>query len=273
MSDRSFTSQSPMVNVMAAAALKASKGLLRDFREVESLQVSKKGPKDFVSNADKRSEKIIYETLRSFYPGYNFLMEESGRICECSDNDSPEWVVDPLDGTNNFLHGVPYFAVSIALKVKGAVTAGIVYDPIRDEMFWAHKGMGAFVNDKRIRVSARANPEDFMVSVGFGQGICMENKVEFSESARVIASKVCSVRSIGAAALNLAYVASGRFDGFYEHKAIEWDIAAGSLLISEAGGFVSDMSGGRDMLKKSEIIAGNQYVHKFLRKEIMQFAS
>src|SRR5713226_7466972 len=219
--------RSATINVMTAAALKASRGLKRDFGEVEQLQVSMKGPADFVSNADLKAEKMLRAELAKGRPGYGFLMEESGE----SRGSDPRhrWIVDPLDGTTNFLHGIPHFAISIALERDGEIVAGVVYDPTRDEMFWAEKGAGAYVNEHRLRVSARRGLGDAVI----GTGIPFRGRGDHPPHL---------------AALDVAYVAAGRYDGFWEFGLSPWDIAAGLLLIREAGGYVSDLTGGHDML-------------------------
>ncbi len=246
------------VTVMLRAAQKAGRGLLRDFNEVEKLQVSMKGPGEFVTVADTRAERTIREELARARPGYGFLMEESGAQPAA---DSPfRWIVDPLDGTTNFLHGIPHFCVSIALERSGEIVAGIVYDPVKDETFWAEKGEGAFLNDQRIRVSARRKLADAVIATGIpfrGRG---EHKAYLAQLEAVM-GHTAGVRRFGSAALDLAYVASGRFDGFWEQWLSPWDIAAGILLVREAGGFVSEIDGRTAMLGSGSVLAANEYLH------------
>jgi myo-inositol-1(or 4)-monophosphatase len=249
--------RSPVVNVMANAALKAARGLLRDFGEVEQLQVSVKGPGEFVSTADLRAERTLKAELARARPGYGLLFEESGEA-EGSDRHH-RWIVDPLDGTTNFLHGIPHFAISIALERDGEIVAGIVYEPTRDEMFWAEKGAGAFLNDRRLRVSARRRLEEAVIGTGipYGGG---DHATYLATLARIMAA-TSGVRRLGAAALDLAYVAAGRYDGYWEFGTQPWDIAAGILLVREAGGFVSDLAGGQTMLTSGDVLAANGPLH------------
>src|SRR6266699_339879 len=237
--------RSPVINVMANAALKAARGLIRDFGEVEQLQVSVKGPGEFVSTADLRAERTLKNELSRARPGYSLLFEEGGAT-EGSDPHH-RWIVDPLDGTTNFLHGIPHFAISIGLERDGEIVAGIVYEPTRDEMFWAEKGVGAYLNEHRLRVSARRGLGDAVIGTGIplrGRG----DHPSYLAALAAVMSATAGVRRLGAAALDLAYVAAGRYDGFWEFGLSPWDIAAGLLLIREAGGYVSDLTGGHDML-------------------------
>jgi myo-inositol-1(or 4)-monophosphatase len=250
--------RSPVINVMANAALKAARGLIRDFGEVEQLQVSVKGPGEFVSTADLRAERTLKVELSRARPGYGLLFEEGGAT-EGSDP-RHRWIVDPLDGTTNFLHGIPHFAISIALERDGDIVAGIVYEPTRDEMFWAEKGAGAYLNDRRLRVSARRRLDDALIATGIpfrGRG---DHPTYLATLARIMAA-TSGVRRLGAAALDLAYVAAGRYDGFWEFGLFPWDIAAGLLLVREAGGFVSDLSGGQSMLTSGDVLAANGHLH------------
>lgn len=246
---------SALISLMMEAARKAGRGLARDFGEVENLQVSKKGPADYVSAADRRAEETIFKTLSEARPGYGFLMEERGEV-EGSDK-SHRWIVDPLDGTLNFLHAIPHFAVSIALEREGILVAGIVYDIVQDEMYWAEKGKGAHLNDRRIRVSARSRLEESVI----GTGIPFAGKpghAQFLKELFEISPRVAGVRRIGAASLDLAYVASGRFEAFWERGLQPWDIAAGMLLVREAGGFLRDIDTGGDPLFTGKMAAGNE---------------
>jgi myo-inositol-1(or 4)-monophosphatase len=240
---------------MVGAATKAARGLKRDFGEVENLQVSRKGPADFVSAADRRSEEIIRAELARARPSYGFLMEESGETR--GDDPQHRWIVDPLDGTTNFLHGIPIFAISIALERQGRIQAALVYNPISDELFTAERGGGAFLNDRRMRVAARSVLSESIVGTGmpfFGQG---DTGIYLRELAQVMPA-VAGVRRNGAAALDLAWVAAGRFDGFWERGLHPWDMAAGILLIREAGGFATDLDGGETMVESGHIAAGNE---------------
>src|SRR5438876_11833900 len=246
--------RSPILNVMANAALKAARGLIRDFGEVEQLQVSLKGPGEFVSTADLKADRTLRTELARARPGYALLFEESGETP--GSDPRHRWIVDPLDGTTNFLHGIPHFAISIALERDGEIVAGVVYDPTRDEMFWAEKGAGAYVNEHRLRVSARRGLGDAVIGTGIPFRGCGDHPSYLAALAAVM-SATAGVRRLGAAALDLAYVAAGRYDGFWEFGLSPWDIAAGLLLIREAGGHVSDPTGGHDLLASGDSIAAN----------------
>lgn len=250
--------RSPILNVMANAALKAARGLLRDFGEVEQLQVSVKGPGEFVSTADLKAERTLKTELTRARPGYGLLFEEGG--AEAGTDPRHRWIVDPLDGTTNFLHGIPHFAISIALERDGEIVAGLVYDPLRDEMYSAEKGLGAYVNDRRLRVSARRQLADAVIGTGMPYGPQADHPTYLATLPAVMAA-TSGVRRMGAAALDLAYVAAGRFDGFWEFGLLPWDIAAGLLLVREAGGYVSDLSGGHTMLTSGDVLAANDHLH------------
>ncbi|MAE50237.1 MAG: inositol monophosphatase [Micavibrio sp.] len=253
------------MNVMIRAAEKAGRSLVRDFGEVENLQVSVKGPGDFVSAADKRSEKIIFEELKKAKPGYSFLMEESGRI-EGEDKDHV-WVVDPLDGTTNFLHGLPHWCISIALVDKGEVTLGLIYDPIKDDLFTAERGKGAFHRRRRLRVSGRRNFPMTAIATGAPMRTIQEAGPQFIKEYNAIQELGAGMRRFGAAALDLAYVASGKYDGFWERNLKPWDVAAGILLVKEAGGFVCDLDkDSNDALKTGNILAANEYIYNDMKK-------
>jgi myo-inositol-1(or 4)-monophosphatase len=250
--------RSPTINVMTGAALKAARGLIRDFGEVEQLQVSIKGPGEFVSTADLRAEKVLRAELAKARPGYGFLMEESG--ASAGSDARHRWIVDPLDGTTNFLHGIPHFAVSIALERDGEIVAGVVYEPVHDEMFWAEKGAGGFINDRRLRVSARRQLAESLIGTGIpfaGRG----DHASYLPTLAAVMAVTSGVRRAGAAALDLAYVAAGRLDGFWEFGLAPWDIAAGILLVREAGGYVTDLAGGHGMLETGDILAANDHLH------------
>jgi myo-inositol-1(or 4)-monophosphatase len=253
--------RSALLNVMVQAALKAGKSLSRDFGEVQNLQVSLKGPGDYVSQADRKAEKVVREELLKARPTYGFLGEESEEIK--GTDGAHRWIVDPLDGTTNFLHGIPLFATSIALERSGEIVAGVVYNPATDELYTAERGGGAFVNDRRLRVSARKNLSDSVIGCGvphLGRG----QHGRFLVQLRHVMGEVAGIRRLGSASLDLAYVAAGRFDGFWEEYLSAWDVAAGTLLIKEAGGFVSDLNGGADFIEGGSIAAGNEHIHKAL---------
>ncbi|MGZ9097863.1 MAG: inositol monophosphatase family protein [Micavibrio sp.] len=253
----------PNMNVMLRAAEKASRSLLRDFGEVEQLQVSLKGPGDFVSAADVRAEKIIYEELLKARPGFGFLMEEQGEI-KGTDGEY-RWLVDPLDGTTNFLHGIPHWAISIALEYRGDVIAGIVYDPVKDEMFRAEKGTGAFMKNKRLRVSGR---KDLALSViaGGGPSLNRTNQSVYISQLQTLLKSVAGFRRFGAASLDLTYVAAGRYEAYWEDDLKAWDVAAGSLIVKEAGGFVGTVTGKGDPIYDGDILAANTTVMDAVRK-------
>jgi myo-inositol-1(or 4)-monophosphatase len=248
---------------MAGAAQKASKRLLRDFNEVEQLQVSVKGPSDFVSQADMRAEQTLREELNKARPGYAFLMEESG--ASGSQNWSWRWVVDPLDGTSNFLHGIPHWAISIRLPDGGSeLAAGLIYAPAVDELFWAEKGAGAFVNERRLRVSARRDLKDALFATGIPfAAVAAHRRLAFARTLAVLMPQVAGIRRFGAAALDLAWVAAGRYDGYWELGLKRWDLAAGVLLVREAGGFVTDPNG-QDPRDTGDVVAANPHLHPIL---------
>jgi myo-inositol-1(or 4)-monophosphatase len=258
---------SALLNVMIKAARRTARTLKRDFGEVEHLQVSLKGPANFVSSADHRAEAILLEELTKARPGYGFLGEEGGR------REGPDkthtWIVDPLDGTSNFLHGMPHFAISIALAREDTIVAGVVYNPANDDLFVAERGKGAYLNDKRLRVAARRRLADSVVACGLphmGRG-------DLALAAKEIAAvqgKVAGLRRFGAAALDLAWVAAGRFDAYWERNLSPWDIAAGIILVREAGGYAADLGGGDDPLKTCDVIAGNEAIYRELQKVLQE---
>ncbi|HIJ63070.1 MAG TPA: inositol monophosphatase [Rhodospirillaceae bacterium] len=250
--------RSANVNVMVAAARKAARGLLRDFGEVEHLQVSKKGPGDFVTAADHRVEKILLQELKKVRPDYGFLLEEAGRI-EGADPHNV-WVIDPLDGTTNFLHSIPHFAISIGLVRGGEPIAGVIYQPLTDEMFWAEKGLGAFVNERRLRVSARRKLDEAVITTGIPhQG--RPEPARFLRQLAAVMDATAGIRRFGSASLDLAYVAAGRCEGFWEWGLKPWDIAAGIIMVREAGGYLSEIDGGHDLLGSGNILAANDHLH------------
>ncbi|MDR0810068.1 MAG: inositol monophosphatase [Gemmobacter sp.] len=253
------------LNVMIKAARKAGRSLVKDFREVENLQVSAKGPGDFVSKADREAERIIREELLGARPTYGFLGEEGG---EASGADpTRRWIVDPLDGTTNFLHGIPHWAVSIALEHKGEITSAVVYDAAKDELYWAEKGAGAWMNDKRLRVSGRRNLHEALFATGIPFGAKPGLPAVVQDLARLMPA-CAGVRRLGSASLDLAWVAAGRYDGFWERGNQIWDIAAGILLAKEAGGLLSGIRDGQDILESGSVICANEPLFEPFRKII-----
>jgi len=250
---------SPALTVMIAAARKAGRALIRDFGELENLQISKKGPADFVSNADHRTERVLIEELSRTRPGYGFLVEEAGAL------DGPDkthrFIIDPIDGTTNFLHGIPQFAISIALEREGQIVSALVFNPVTDELYIAEKGHGAYLNDRRLRVAARKNLSEILVASG-APFMGKEGRQEFLAELDAILSSTAGMRRFGAASLDLASVAAGRFDAFWERKLKPWDVAAGILLVREAGGVVSDLSGRDNILESGDILAANEHLHR-----------
>ncbi len=258
--------RSATINVMVRAAEKAGRALIRDFGEVEQLQVSRKGPADFVSAADMKAERVVRQELLKARPSYGFLMEEAGAIA--GDDTEHRWIVDPLDGTTNFLHGLPHFAVSIALERAGEIVAGVVFDPIKDEVFWAEKGAGAYLNDRRLRVSGRGRLADSLLATGIPflgrqEG---EGHRRFLLQLESVMRQTAGVRRWGAASLDLAYVAAGRYDGFWETGLDAWDVAAGTILVREAGGYVSEIGGKAHKLDSATILASNDRLYTELVK-------
>ncbi|MDP6428918.1 MAG: inositol monophosphatase family protein [Rhodospirillales bacterium] len=254
--------RSANLNVMIRAAREASVKLKRDYGEVDQLQVSKKGPADFVTAADIRTEKILRGELAKARPDYGFLMEEAGAV-EGADQDR-RWIIDPIDGTTNFVHGIAHFAMSIALQEHGKITAGIVFNPITEELFTAEAGNGAYLNDRRLRVSSRVGLDNSVFATGIpfmGRGDDQDHQRFLSEMAAVMGASA-GIRRFGSAALDLAFVAAGRYDGFWESGLMPWDIAAGIILVREAGGLVTDIDG-RDMrLEAGTILASNPNLHQ-----------
>ena len=249
---------SATINVMVKAARRAGRSLKRDLGEIEHLQVSLKGPANFVSLADKRAEEILYQDLAKARPGYGFIGEEGG-MREGTDK-SHTWIVDPLDGTTNFLHGIPQFAISIGLSREGTVIAGVIYNPANDELYIAERGKGAFLNDQRLRVAGRRKLNECVVACGLphiGRG---GHDVALKEMA-ALQDKVAGFRRFGAAALDMAFVAAGRLDGFWERNLQPWDIAAGQIMVREAGGIVSGVEGHDNALTTNNVVCGNEFVH------------
>jgi len=262
--------KSPVINVMVQAARKAARHLVRDFGEVENLQVSKKGPADFVSAADLRAEKILLEELSRARPGYSFLLEEQGRV-EGTDR-THCFIIDPLDGTTNFLHGLPHFAISIGLERDGEPVAGVVLDPIKDELFWAERGKGAFLNDRRLRVSSRSDLSQCLLATGI-PFIGLDGHERFVKEMQALTPQIAGVRRFGSAALDLAYVAAGRYEGFWESGLKPWDVAAGIVLVKEAGGRVGQVNGSRYALGAPDILSTNDHMFDAVSKLLTQTRS
>lgn len=254
-----MSARSPLINVMVQAAYKAGRNLVHDFGEVQHLQVSLKGPGDFVSAADRRTEQILRQELEKARPNYGFLCEESGE--KIGANPDVRWIIDPLDGTTNFLHSIPHFAISIGLEKEGFMVAGVIYDPIKDELFWAEKGRGAYLNDRRLRVSSRKKMDIALLATGIPFG-AHGNPSEFSDYVKKIAPQVAGIRRMGAASLDLAYVAAGRYEGFWETDLNPWDVSAGMLLVMEAGGCVTQYDGSAFKLGDYSLLASNMILHK-----------
>jgi len=265
-----MVSHSGLLTVIERAARKVAPQLRRDFGEVQHLQVSRKGPADFVSIADKKAEETLVTELRKARPDWGFLLEEGGEVA--GDPSKPRWVIDPLDGTTNFLHGIPHFAISIAVqeprldgKGWGEVTTGLIYQPITDESYWAEKSRGAWRHDQRLRVSARRDMGEAVIATGIpflGHG----DMAQWSRIFGAIAPSVAGIRRFGSAALDLAWVAAGRYDGFWESGLSPWDVSAGMLLVREAGGFVTDFRGGSEPIERREVLAANDVLHSKLHK-------
>lgn len=264
--------QSALINVIRMAAERAARGLLRDFGEVENLQVSRKGVADFVSNADLDAEKIIVTELSKARPGWGFIMEEGGVVAP-AENDGPSWIIDPLDGTTNYIHGIPHFSISIAaidkpLKQGGKLIAGAVFDPLKQEFFFAEIGKGAFLNDRRIRVAGRKRLDEALFATGIpfmGRG-SEDQHTQYLKELKTVMESSTGVRRMGSAALDLAWVAAGRVDGFWEHGLDIWDVAAGVIIVREAGGMISDHQARSKVLESGNIVAGNSTMHSGLLK-------
>ena len=250
------------LNLMIKATEKASKSVIRDFGEIEKLQISKKGPRDFVTKTDKHVEKILIEELSKYKKNYSFLTEETGKI----DNKDKEniWIIDPIDGTTNFLHGIPHFAICIALKSNGEITSGVIFDPIKDEMFFAEKGLGAFLNNTRIRVSKQKKLTDSIIATGGPKFNSEQKNFILKEYLKVSNIVHAPIRKFGSAALDIANVACGRFDGFWQRELKYWDVAAGIIILKEAGGFIDFIDNNEKNLIKKNIIATNSNIHEEL---------
>ena len=258
--------RSALLNIMVQAATKAGRSLTRDFGEVENLQVSVKGPADFVSNADKQAEKIVFEELQKARPTYSFLMEEGGEVT--GTDGQHRWIIDPLDGTTNFLHGVPMFAVAIALERAGEIVASVIFNPIMDELFTAEKGGGAWLNDrKRLRVANRKHLSEALVVTGVNSQGRSLDFLQLKQLGQVVPA-VSGIRRTGSASTDLAWLAAGRFDAYWEAGLKPWDVAPGWLLLREAGGTMSDFSGTPGSIWNGEVLAGNEMIHSQLLKVI-----
>lgn len=255
--------RSALLTVMIKAADKAAKSLKRDFGEVAHLQVSRKGPADFVSTADMQAQRILREELMKARPNFGFLGEEADGVAEASDK-AERWIVDPLDGTTNFLHAVPHWAISIAAEREGEIVAAVVYDAAKDEMFVAEKGVGAYLNNKRLRVSARSDLADCLIATGTPFKGVIQRQPRYIEKLNAVMTQVAGIRRFGSAALDLAYVAAGRFDGYWEEGLGTYDIAAGILLVKEAGGFVVPVDPAKQVLVDGNVIATNDGIHATL---------
>ena len=255
-----MNSISANLNIMIKASEKASKILIRDFGELEKLQVSKKGPKDFVTNADIKTEKIIIEELKKARPNYSIISEENGM--EKNKDKSNTWIIDPIDGTINFLHGIPHFAISIGLEANKEIVCGIIYDPIKDEMFLAEKGNGSYLNNQRIRVSSRSKLKNSIIFTGGPRQNSKKKELSLAEYKNFSSIVETPIRKMGSAALDLAYVAAGRCDGFWQRNLNYWDIAAGIILVKEAGGFITDFKGNSDFLQNETLLATNSRINE-----------
>ena len=253
---------SPQINLITKVCMKASRSLIRDFGEIENLQVSTKGPGDFVTSADKRTEKILIDELQKAHPDFGVLTEESGVINKS--NTKNRWIIDPIDGTMNFLNGVPQFAISIGYEEEGEIKCGVVFNPIMNEMFLAEKGNGAYLNNKRIRVSNKKKIKDALLVTGGPKGSSKIKDKIFSEYIN-ISKNVSNVRKFGSAALDMAYVACGRFDGYWQRELNYWDVAAGIIIVKEAGGFVDFFEKDKNLPLKKNILATNSNIHEELR--------
>jgi myo-inositol-1(or 4)-monophosphatase len=258
--------RSALLNVMVNAAFKAGRSLTRDFGEIENLQVSRKGPADFVTNADKRAEQIVYEELQKARPTYAFLMEERGEVA--GTDGAHRWIVDPLDGTTNFLHGIPMFAVAIALERGQEIVASVIFNPVMDELFTAEKGGGAWLGDrKRLRVAARKHLADCVVATGIKTTGTPDDALTLRQLSQV-SPATAGIRRTGSASTDLAWLAAGRFDGFWEGRLSPWDVAPGWLMLREAGGTMSDYSGTPGSIWNGQVVAGNEDVQRQLLKAL-----
>jgi len=253
---------SPQINLITRACMKASRSLIRDFGEIENLQVSTKGPGDFVSSADKRTEKILIAELQKAHPEYGIITEEAGAINKT--NSKNRWIIDPIDGTMNFLNGIPQFAISVGYEEDGEIKCGVIFNPIMNEMYCAEKGNGAYLNNSRIRVSKKKKIKDALLVTGGPKGISKIKDKIFSEYINV-SKNVSNVRKFGSASLDMAYVACGRFDGYWQRELNYWDVAAGIIILKEAGGFVDFFEDDKNAPLKKNILATNSNIHEELK--------
>ena len=258
---------SPQINLISRACMKASRSLIRDFGEIENLQVSTKGPGDFVTSADRRTEKILIEELQKAHPEYGIVTEESGILNQS--NTKNRWIIDPIDGTMNFLNGIPQFAISVGYEEEGEIKCGVIFNPIANEMFCAEKGNGAYLNNSRIRVSNKKKLKDSLIVTGGPKGSSTIKDKIFSEYINV-SKKVSNVRKLGSAALDIAYVACGRFDGYWQRELNFWDIAAGVIILKEAGGFIDFFDQDKQYPLKRNIIASNANINDELKDLILK---
>ena len=256
---------SPQINLITKACMKASKSLIRDFGEIENLQVSTKGPGDFVTSADKRTEKILIDELQKAHPEYGIVSEETGIINKSNYNN--RWIIDPIDGTMNFLNGIPQFAISVGYEENGEILCGVIFNPIMNEMFSAEKGNGAYLNNSRIRVSNKKKIQDALLVTGGPKGASKIKDKIFSEYVN-ISNYVSNVRKFGSAALDMAYVACGRFDGYWQRELNYWDIAAGIIILKEAGGFIDFFEEDKNLPLKKNVLATNSNIHEKMRELI-----
>ena len=256
---------SPHINLITKACMKASRSLIRDFGEIENLQVSSKGPGDFVTSADKRTEKILIDELQKAHPEYGIITEETGIINKS--NTKNRWIIDPIDGTFNFMNGIPQFAISIGYEEENEIKCGVIFNPIMNEMFCAEKGKGAYLNNSRIRVSKKNKIKDALIVTGGPKGVSKIKDKIFSEYINV-SNNVSNVRKFGSAALDVAYVACGRFDGYWQRELNYWDIAAGIIILKEAGGFIDFFEEEKSTPLKKNILASNSFIHEELKELI-----
>ena len=247
------------INIMVKACRKAAKTLIRDFGEIEKLQVSVKGPGDFVTNSDKKVEQILIDELQKARPNYSVLSEEIGEI---NNDESFRWIIDPIDGTSNFLHGIPHFAISLGLEQNKEIICGIIYDPIKDELFSAEKGNGSYLNNQRMRVSARSKLKDCIIFTGGPKISAKDRELSLKEYNKFSTKILTPIRKMGSASLDLAYVAAGRCDGFWQRNLNYWDIAAGVILVKEAGGYITDFDGKNEYIKNKNILATNSLINE-----------
>jgi myo-inositol-1(or 4)-monophosphatase len=254
---------SPKINIITKACMKASRSLIRDFGEIENLQVSSKGPGDFVTSADKRTEKIIIEELQKAHPDYGIITEESGIINKS--NKRNRWIIDPIDGTTNFLNGIPQFAISIGYEEENEIKCGVIFDPIKNEMFFAEKGNGAYLNNSRLRVSNKSDFKNTCLVTGGPKYTSKKRDLIFKEYEKVSKEVRAHIRKSGSAALDLAYVAAGRYDGYWQNEINYWDIAAGIIIVKESGGFIESLNDTSFLRNKIDIIATNTKIHKELK--------